>query len=94
MSPVASNYVTIRIKADDTAKPDLTELKASLDELGHKVDTAKVDVDDEDASVKLLRMNARLAELNRKVANPRIRVDGAARAEAEIARARPGDWTG
>ena len=38
---MADNYVSIRIKADDTAKPDLTELKADLDELGRKVDTAR-----------------------------------------------------
>ena len=82
---MADNYVSIKIKADDTAKPDLTELKAQLDELGRKVDTAKVDVDDEDASVKLLAINARLADLNRKVANPRISVSGAAHAEADIA---------
>jgi hypothetical protein len=81
---LADNYVSIRIKASDTAKPDLTDLKLKLDELGHKVETAKVEVDDEDASVKLLRMNARLAELNAKVANPRVKVAGAARAEAEI----------
>jgi hypothetical protein len=84
VSPVAENYVTIRIKADDTAKPDLTDLKAKLDELGAKVDTAKVDVDDEDASEKLLRLNARLAKVNEQVANPRIKVAGAARAEADI----------
>ena len=82
---MADNYVSFKIKADDTAKPDLTELKASLDELGHKIATAKVDVDDADGEVKLLRMNAKLADLNRKVANPNIRVTGAARAEADIA---------
>lgn len=81
---MADNYVSIKIKASDTAKPDLTDLKLQLDELGAKVETAKVDVDDEDAAVKLLRMNAKLADLNAKVANPRIKVAGAARAEAEI----------
>ena len=75
----------IKIKASDTAKPDLTELKLQLDELGAKVETARVDVDDRDGEVKLLRLNSRLAELNRKTANPKISISGAARAQAEIA---------
>ncbi len=81
---MADNYVQIKIKADDTAKPDLADLKLKLDELGAKIETARVDVDDTDGSEKLLRMNAKLAELNAKVANPRIKVAGAARAEADI----------
>ena len=35
--------------------------------------------------MKLLRLNARLADLNRKTANPKISISGAARAQAEIA---------
>ena len=85
---MADNYVQIKIKASDTAKPDLTELKAQLDELGAKTETARVDIDDRDGEVKLLRLNSRLAELNRKVANPKISVSGAARAQAEIAAVR------
>ena len=81
---MAENYVQIKIKASDTAKPDITELKAQLDELGHKVETAKVKVDDAAGSEKLLRLNAKLAELNQKVANPKIKVAGAARAAADI----------
>jgi phage-related protein len=82
---MADNYVTIQIKASDTAKPDLTDLKAQLDELGAKVDTAQVKVDDTDAAQKLLDINAKLAALNAKVANPKISVSGAARAQAQIA---------
>jgi len=85
VSPVADNYVTLKIRASDTAKPDLTDLKLQLGELGAKVETAKVDVDDREAGVKLLDLNARLADLNRKVANPRISLAQAARAEAQIA---------
>jgi hypothetical protein len=83
---VATNYVEIKVKASDTAKPDLTALRAQLDELGSKVETAKVDVDDHAAAAKLTDINARLARLNKTLANPRITVVGAARAEAEIAR--------
>ena len=79
------NYVSIRIKATDGAKPDLAGLKADLDELGSKVVSAKVDVDDKDGTARLLSMNARLAALNAKVANPKITLAGAARAEADIA---------
>jgi phage-related protein len=82
---MATNYVEIQIKASDTAKPDLTDLKAKLDELGAKVETAKVDVDDADGTAKLLAMNAKLAALNAKVANPKISISGAAKAEADIA---------
>ena len=79
------NYVEIKIKADDTAKPDLTDLKAKLDELGAKVESAQVDVDDKDDTAKLLALNAKLASLNQRVAIPRIKVSGAARAAAHAA---------
>lgn len=82
---MADNYVQIKIKANDDAKPDLTALKFSLDELGAKVETAAVDIDDKDATAKLLDLNARLADLNRKVSNPKITAAGAARVEAQIA---------
>jgi hypothetical protein len=83
---MATNYVEIKIKASDTAKPDLTSLKAQLDELGSKTESAKVSVDDKDAAAKLLDVNAKLARLGKTLASPRITVAGAARAEAEIAR--------
>ena len=82
---MADNYVSIKIKADDTAKPDLTALRADLDELGSKVESAKVDVDDVDATAKLLAINAKLAALDKRAANPRITVAGAAKVEADIA---------
>ena len=82
---MADNYVQIQIKASDTAKPDLTSLKAQLDELGAKAETAKVDVDDTDGTAKLLAINAKLAALNAKVAKPNITVAGAAKAEADLA---------
>lgn len=82
---MAQNYVEIKVKASDTAKPDLTALKFSLDELGAKVETARVDVDDKDAAAKLLALNARLAALDKKVSNPRLNAAGAAKVEADIA---------
>ena len=81
---MADNYVQIRIKASDTAKPELDSLRADLDELGSKVDSAKVDVNDDDAKRKLLEINAELAALNKRVANPKIDAAGAARAESRI----------
>ena len=80
-----ANYVQIQIKASDTAKPDLTSLKAQLDELGAKAETAKVSVDDTDSTAKLLAINAQLASLNAKTAKPNITIAGAAKAEADIA---------
>jgi hypothetical protein len=81
----SGNYVVINIKTAGTARPDLTELKATLDELAHKVATARVNVDDKDAAAKLLSMNARLAALGKKVSNPRIDLAGAASVEAQLA---------
>ena len=81
----AENYVQIQIKASDTAKPDLTALKAQLDELGAKVENAKVNVDDTDGTAKLLAINAKLTALDAKVAKPNVSVAGAAKAEADIA---------
>jgi phage-related protein len=82
---MAENFVQIKVKASDTAKPDLTSLQAQLDDIGAKVENARVSVDDEDGKAKLLDFNARLAALNAKVANPKISLAGAARAEAQIA---------
>ncbi len=82
---MTDNVVQIRIKASDTAKPDVTDLKAKLDELGAKVETARVDVEDKDAVARLLALNAKLAALDKRVANPHITVAGAARVEAELA---------
>jgi phage-related protein len=82
---VADNLVEILIGAKDTATPDLDALKARLDELGRKVETAKVAVDgDKDAEARLLRLNAQLENLNRRVANPKIKLDGIAKAGADI----------
>lgn len=82
---MADNFVQIKIKATDTAKPDLASLKLKLDELGSKVESAKVDVNDADATAKILALNAKLAALNKQAANPKITVAGAARVEAQAA---------
>lgn len=82
---MAENYVSIKIKASDTAKPDLTELRAQLAELGRTVENAKVDIDDKDGTARLTAFNAKLAAIGRRVDNAHIGVAGAARAEADIA---------
>jgi hypothetical protein len=83
---VAQNYVEIKVKAsDDGARVDLDALRFDLEAIGSKIETARVDVDDKDAAAKLLRLNAQLAELNRKVENPRLSTAGAAKVEAQIA---------
>jgi hypothetical protein len=82
---MAGNYVEIKVKATDTAKPDLTDLRAQLDELGTKVEDAKVNVDDADGRATLLDLNARLAAIGAKVANPKLSLSGAARVEAQLA---------
>ena len=46
------------MKAQDGAKPDMDALKAGLDELGSKVETARVDVDDKAGSANDRRLAA------------------------------------
>jgi phage-related protein len=82
---VADNFVEIKIKATDTAKPDLSALKAQFDELGRKVAEAKVDVNDKAAAAKLLALNAQLAALGKRIENPKLSLSGAARVEAQLA---------
>lgn len=81
---MAGNTVEILVKSRDEAKPDLEDLKAKLEELSHKVAQARVEVEDHGDAAKLDRMSAKLLELDRKTANPKIRVAGALRAEADI----------
>jgi phage-related protein len=81
---MTDNYVAIKIKADDGAKPDLTELRARLEELQGKVATARASVDDADADAKLADLQARLEAVSKKVASPRIDMAGAARALAQL----------
>jgi hypothetical protein len=79
------NLVEILIGAKDTATPDLDALKARLDELGRKVETAKVEVDgDKESEAELLRINAQLKRLGAVTSKPKISVQGAARAGADI----------
>ncbi len=81
---MADNYVEILVKSRDEAKPDLDDLKAKLQELSHEVATARAEVDDADAAAKLDKLQAKLLDLDRRTANPKIRMSGAIRAEAEI----------
>src|SRR5260370_36626168 len=81
---MATNTVEILVKSRDDAAPDMDALRARLEELGREVATARADVDDADAAAKLDRLAAKLDELGHRTANPKIRMSGALRAEAEI----------
>jgi hypothetical protein len=83
---VTDNLVEILIGAKDTATPDLDALKARLDELGRKVETAKVGLDGtKESEAELLRINAMLAALGNRTTAAKIKVDGGAKAAADIA---------
>src|ERR1700722_8391257 len=81
---MADSYVSISIVADDGAKPDLTDLKARLDELGSKVATARADVDDVQGDAVLTALQAKLDAVGKKIANPRIDMAGASQALAQV----------
>jgi hypothetical protein len=83
---MADNLVEILIGAKDNATPDLDMLKRRLDELGRKVETAKVNLDGtQQSEVELLRLNAQLDALGRRTTAAKIKVDGGAKAAADIA---------
>jgi len=82
---VAGNYVEIVLKARDEAKPDIDALKLALGDLKGRVETALVEVDDDEAEARLLALRARLDAIGRKVENPRINVQGADKAVADMA---------
>jgi len=81
---MADNVVEVLVKSRDQAKPDITDLKARLAELGKMVETARADVDDADAAAKLDKLRAQLIELDHKTANPKISMSGAVRAESAL----------
>jgi len=81
---VADNYVSIRIKADDSAKPDLTELRERLKELAGQVATARAEVDDAAADARLADLEAKLAAVDKAISRPRIDMAGAQRALAQV----------
>ena len=59
--------VEIVLGARDATRADLDSLKRRLDELGKRVATAKVNVDDSAAQAKLLLLARRLKSLNERV---------------------------
>jgi hypothetical protein len=81
---VAVNTVEILVSSRDDARPDLDDLRAKLAELGAAVDTARVEVDDTAAAAKLDDLKAKLLRLNDQVANPKIKMAGAVRAESQV----------
>jgi len=81
---VADNYVSIRIRSDDSAKPDLTELRERLKALAGQVATARAEVDDAAADAKLADLQAKLAAADKAVSRPKIDMAGAQRALAQV----------
>lgn len=81
---MSGNDVTIRVGSEDNSGPDLDSLKARLDELGHKAETAKVSVDSKEGQHQLDLVNAKLAQVGARLAKPNVSVAGAARAEADL----------
>lgn len=78
------NRVEIVVGAQDNSKLGLDGLKARLTELGRKVAEARVEVTDKEAAAKLAMMRVNLDSLSRRVASPRLSLQGAARVEAQI----------
>lgn len=78
------NYVEVLVKGRDQAKPELDDLKASLDDLSKKVAQARAEVNDADAAAKLDDLQAKLLRLSKTTANPRITMQGAVSAEARL----------
>lgn len=81
---MAANDIQIVVGGTDNTAPVLDGIKAKLDELGKKVVTATANVKGDQAEYEVALINAKMAELSKKVASPRIDVAGAARAEASI----------
>ena len=81
---MADNYVALKLKATDDAKPDLTDLKARLEDLNSQVATARANVNDADADATLTDLQAKLDAVGKKVASPRIDMAGASRALAQL----------
>jgi len=73
------------VKLDDAdATVKLQALQARLLELSRRAAEAQVDVNDKDAAAKLTALTLRLDQVGKKLVSPRITLEGADRAEAEI----------
>src|SRR6266567_1344667 len=80
------NYVDITVRARGDAPLNLDELKAKLNDLGRKVETARVGLaGDKESLVTLDRMEAKLLAWGRRTETAKLKVDGVARAEVDIA---------
>lgn len=74
--PVQANTRPATLSIDD--------LKARLAEFARTVAAARLDADDKEAVAKLAAMGVKLDALGRRVASPRVTVEGLAKAEAEL----------
>src|SRR5256885_17084925 len=59
-------------------------LKRRLETITAKAVNLEIDADDNQARAKMLDLQAKLAELGKKVARPNISVEGLARAKAQM----------
>lgn len=78
------NRVEVIVGAQDQTNLPLDKLNARLDELGRKVAEARVEVTDKEAAAKLAMMRVNLDSLSKRVASPRLSLQGAARVEAQL----------
>ncbi|MBO0813570.1 MAG: hypothetical protein J2P30_00215, partial [Actinobacteria bacterium] len=69
---------------DQRAQQKLTDVADKLRRLGEKAASAKIDVSDKDAQARIARIFTQLDDLDKKTSNPRITLDGVAKAQAEI----------
>jgi len=81
-----TNRVEIVVGAQDNSKLDLASLQQRLRDMGKMIETARVRVaGDKEAALAVERLALKMAALGRKSASPRIGLEGAARAEVDIA---------
>jgi phage-related protein len=75
----------VALEGDVAALARIEEIKLRLDALQAKVTTALVEVKDPGAHARLLALRAQLDAIGKRVADPRITIEGVSRAEAQIA---------
>src|SRR5262249_13767990 len=69
---------------DQGAKPEMDDLRVKLNDLNGRVAEARALVDDEAAAAKLDDLQAKLLRLDRTTARPKITMEQAVRAEAQL----------
>lgn len=78
----------INVPVDANTKPantKLDDMRVKLKQLSSTVSSFKVDANDKDATAKIAGINYKLGLLDKKVSQPRISLQGLAKAEADLA---------